>query len=261
MRAQNKKQIKMIKDKTLASSLRNYNIAVACVHASSFVALLIISIVNYDQARQSRQFYIDYPQREAGTYRLFYTLLPFPFITAIAHALAAAGAFNYYEDVLVGGVNALRWVEYSITNGLMTFSIAALVGYTDVTSLLLLLVANVLMQACGYAHELSNRVKRGTLFYLAVGFLPWIYKWTLSVLFLHTQQGDEVFDYDYVAVYGALGLSLTFVAPLVYKYTQLGKSANLETLNYRVEVAYLLLSLTAKLFLDWTITIGNLVHN
>lgn len=237
-------------------SLRNYNVAVACVHATSFVALTVISILNYDKSRRSQDFYLDAPERNVGAYPLLFTLLPFPLITALFHAAAAANAGNYYVEVLSKGMNSLRWIEYSITNGLMTFSVAALVGYTNLTNIVLLVVANVIMQLCGYAHEAVNRLKNvSTLIYLALGFLPWLYKWTLVLVYLHS---NSTLTYDFVAVYGSLAFSLAFVAPLVYKYT--ASEPQSELVNYNTERAYLLLSLTAKLWLDWTITIGNLVE-
>lgn len=61
---------------------------------------------------------------------------------------------------------------------------------------------------------------------------------------------------DGFAIIGSLLLSLAFVFPLVWYYGKTNFSEN----NYRLEMMYIFLSLTAKLYLDWTVVIGNWVE-
>lgn len=222
-----------------------WNVAVACVHLSSFVALTIISFVNLDKAR-----YV--ALGATGSYPIFATLLPFPLITGVFHIATAANVDSYYHSVLVLGVNRLRWIEYGITNGLMTWSVLAIAGagaasvYLPVMGVL----ANFSMQYHGYLFE-QFRAKNGTVLWM--GFLPWIVIWVPTLGYYFARISTALL-YDGFAILGTFAFSIAFVVPLWYRQAK-GDTA---TELYNVELAYIWLSLTAKLWLDWTMTIGNL---
>jgi hypothetical protein len=244
------------------SALRNWNIAPIIVQLISFIALLAISLSDLSGARRVG-LWIDVERgasiRSLGTYPIFATLVPFPAITAIFHLLALLNVDNYYKEVETRGVNRLRWIEYAITNGLMTFSLCTLAGAGGVVLLVASVLANLIMQYFGYLHEYYNHPAGSepkTLWYLIAGFVPWIQIW-VTVLTYYGLNFDTATTSDGVAIIGSLVLSLTFVIPLVWRYRKQPTAKN----NYRMEVFYIILSLTAKLFLDWTVIIGTLVGN
>ena len=245
--------------------LRNWNYVVATVHTSSFIALSIISFIRLADPLFTR--FVDVwttgvtaPITLIGSYPIFATLIPFPFITAIFHVMAACGVGDYYRDVMRRARNTLRWIEYAITNGLMSWSLVFIGG--DGGNLWIAIscvVSNVIMQLFGYLYEHSNEdPKRRNLWLIAVGFLPWIYNWTW-VFVLYGNRASTALLSDGFGIIGSFVWSLAFVAPLVYrKYTRNKSSLRA---NYYTELAYILLSLSAKLWLDWAITVGNLVGN
>jgi len=249
------------KENPYRKRLKLWNTVVAIVQFISFAALLTISLVRLSDAKHVG-LWLDVDRgmaiRDLGTYPLFATLLPFPFITAIFHLLARANVDDYYNQVLNNGTNRLRWIEYSITNGLMTFSLCVLAGARGVVLLVVNLLANCLMQAFGYFHEnLVHSQPPGsrTPKYILFGFLPWLQTWITVITYYAVNFSTATLS-DGFAIIGSLLLSLAFVFPLVWYYGKPNFSEN----NYRLEMMYIFLSLTAKLYLDWTVVIGNWVE-
>lgn len=244
-------------------SLRSWNYAVAAVHFSSFVVLTIISFANQSTAPRAR-LWTDYDGAtltEIANYPLFATLLPFPAITAFFHLLAAWNVDSYYSGVLVKGTNRLRWVEYAITNSLITWSLLTLVGAGNVFLLVAAVFSNVVMQYFGYKHELANHPEESTptLQTLLMGFLPFFAIWTPTLAY--TIAGISAAPaFEIVAVFGSLVFALLFVVPLLIRYRYAGSAEPEIQANYNEEIFYIILSLTAKLFLDWTVTINTLVN-
>lgn len=245
-----------------AHQLKIWNWIAVAVNGISFVALTIITLASLCKARHVN-LWLDVANgtviRSLGSYPLFATLLPFPFITAVFHAIALFTFRSYSTEVLQFGQNRLRWIEYSITNGLMTFSLLALAGGGNVVVLVVNVLANIVMQYFGYLHEDLNHTKpdkatpRRTLRYLLVGFVPWLQIW-LSVLTYFGVNFGSATTSDKVAILGSLFISLLFVLPLL-----LFKGRTLSE-NFQAERLYIILSFTAKLFLDWTIVGGTLAE-
>lgn len=248
-----------VDDNDYRTRLRNWNIAVAIVQTVSFIALLVLSLVYSDKAREV-SIWIDTGRgtiiQQLASYRLYVTLLPFPIITAAFHVLALLMKDKYYDDVLVRGQNLLRWIEYMITNGLMTFSLCTLVGAGGVVLLVVNLIGNIIMQSFGYLHEsrVHGRGKR-TLAYIGFGFLPWLQNWVTIFTYYGLNIGSLRIS-EHLAVVGSFLLSLTFVYPLLAIYWQPHTTKNFFTL----ERTYIILSLTAKLYLDWILVSGTIAN-
>lgn len=236
---------------SLKSLLRRWNWFVVFVHTSSFIALLTLTIVFNDTTRVVA---IDGPPSTlVGSYPLAATLLPFPLITAIFHVLAATNYGNYYVEVLRDGRNTLRWVEYSITNGLMSWSLLFVAG--DGAPLLLAItnvLSNLVMQYFGYRHEQTR-----SLTDLLLGFIPWAFNWSCVFVYWGARASTSSFT-DGLALVGSFVWSIAFTMPLFYRLWTKKTRENVVRINYRVELAYILLSLSAKLWLDWVITGANL---
>lgn len=61
--------------------------------------------------------------------------------------------FQRYASFVEKGYNPIRWTEYSMSAGLMTYIIASLSGITDIKTLVGILIANVALQYTGYSVE------------------------------------------------------------------------------------------------------------
>jgi len=243
-----------------ASSLRTWNGVIGAVHLTSFTALSILSGIFFDQTLQVR-IWTDFGGTEIqslGAYRLFWTLLPFPLITGLIHVwIAVADADNYSRSVLQNGVNRLRWIEYAITNGLISWSVTLLAGAGSLLFPITAVLSNFVMQYFGYLHEVYNhrRTSGRSLWLIFVGFIPWAINWFIVlVYFLERVAREGASVSDWLAVIGSLVWSLAFVAPLLWRYYKPNTVEN----NYTMELIYILLSLSAKLWLDWVVTIGSL---
>lgn len=126
----------------------------AGVHAASFIVQLVLCIVFAD-----RLFNVELTiQRDGweslGSYPVAWLILSFAPITAAFHVWEARK--RVLKQVHRDGANGWRWLEYSITAGIMTWAVAQASGATDVNTLILLLFANVGMQLAGYAMERRN---------------------------------------------------------------------------------------------------------
>lgn len=253
----------MVKD--YKQELQWWNILVTIVHSSSFIALSLISFIRLATTDETRYVNIwltsvvdPGPSGYIGSFPIFATLIPFPFITAIFHILAALGVDKYYPNVLKRGINRLRWIEYSITNGLMSWSLVFIAGNGgNLFIAISAVISNFFMQYCGYIHEKSPD---RNIWLLLLGFIPWTLNWTfVLLLYFYRLFGTGVVLSDSFGILGSFVWSLLFVAPLLYrKYT---RNKSVLRANYNTELAYILLSLSAKIWLDWSITIGNLVGN
>jgi len=247
----------------LKKKLYWWNIAVTTVHWSSFTAILIISLTRLDTVTTVGIWFDDNlgftVPKSLGSYELFATLVPFPFITGVFHLLAAYNVDNYYYNVLNIGVNRMRWIEYTITNGLMTWSLCVLAGAGSILIPITCVLLNVTMQSYGWFHEKRNHrviYQVRSLVPLLIGFIPWFGIWAVVFTYYGANMSTMVLS-DGFAVIGTFIWSLTFVLPLLWRYQKENTVEN----NYQMEVAYIILSLTAKLWLDWTVVIGNLVGN
>jgi len=250
-----------VAERNFRSKLRKWNIAAVVIQSISFIALLILSVVFRDKARLVN-LWVETDRGSSiqtlAAYPLYSTLLPFPIITALFHVLALCKVDNYYANVLLRGTNRLRWIEYSITNGLMTFSLCTLAGAGGVVLLVGNILANFLMQYFGYLHEKlthDTEPSKRTLSYIGFGFLPWLQNWVTILTYYGLNVVDTKVS-EHLAILGSFLLSLLFVYPLLAIY---GREHNMRNF-FVLERTYIILSLTAKLYLDWIIVIGTVAN-
>lgn len=197
------------------------------------------------------------------------TLLPFiPLTSALSH-LSQALLLNkpWLSSRLHHGRNPLRWMEYTVSAGLMFWVIGQLCGITELSLLLELLALNGCLQYCGYRVECSFRdatalptedgntayeqartwFHRGLFFYLLC-WLPPVSSFAVA------QPPDIVYVIFAVqlCLFSSFGLIQTLVLRERYNtYTRIGS----DTVLWQ-EKAYTVLSFLAKGSLILILLIG-----
>lgn len=203
------------------------------IHASSFIAALVVSII---YAKNSFLGIID----GLPPYPMIWVDLPFPIITALFHG--AIGFVPYVQKLYLYYVfkenrNPLRWFEYSITASLMTWVILQLSGVTNIYLLVITgIIGNIYLQSQGYLQELLPKSWIPTL----VGWMIFSTQWTIIFT---TFTNRQWFVYSIL-----IGM---FIFYCFFGFVQLSRAS-----AYRQDFAYLLLSLTSKLYLTWNLLIA-----
>lgn len=157
------------------SNLKKYNLAALCVHGLSFLGQIVLTILystiySVDFFSVLTTDFLIYDPTKGGffvnlvslkNYNPLWVLVWFPLITCLFHSLVITKFFypRYVYSVVILGMNPLRWVEYSITAGLMTWVIAIQSGVTNVIILTLLIGGNITMNLLGLYHERVNSSK------------------------------------------------------------------------------------------------------
>lgn len=159
-----------------------------------------------------------------------------------------------YDDMIENNMNPLRFIEYSFSASIMLISIAILNGVTDVNLITSIAVLTAACQLCGLAVEYVNDLKIKWLLHL-IGWLQ--FAWAYGIIFHaffrsikssndNKAPGPPSFVYVIVILIFLLYSSFGIVQLLELV---LGEKFN----KYTKEKTYVLLSLTAKLFLGWMI--------
>ena len=79
------------------------------------------------------------------------------FLAASANHLLSATLLNrFYEADLRRGRNRLRWAEYAVGATILMLVIALYTGVTDVTALVVVGAATIVMICCGWMQEALN---------------------------------------------------------------------------------------------------------
>jgi|SRR6056297_737878 len=237
----------------LKRRLRRVEWIASAVNGVSFVALLTLTLVFLSRTPFA-PLWTDFGGvvQARGQFPLAVTVLAFPLITSLFHAAQALDAYDFYQYGLVLGYTPHRWLEYAITNGLITFDIFLLAGAGSVPLLLSALVLNALMNFCGYLHERANSARQESLGYLFLGFLPWLPLWLVPLVY-YAESASRSPTYYGTAILGSFVISLLFPLPLVWRYYTSTERARA---NYYTKVMYAVLSFTSKLYLGWVVVLG-----
>lgn len=230
--------------KNLKKALSRWNLAIAIIFVLFFVAILLTAIFAIPPVILP----ITIRASPLTTFDLNWTLIPFSIITAIFHFVAFFDLWDYSKLLLCGGQSQIRWTEYAVTNTLMMITVAAVSGVSDVSILFFVIpFANIAMQWFGLQHERSSDY---TMAYLWWGFLPWAVIWAPIIIALF--DGGAVAGWATAAAVFSFIASFAFPAVLLWRANVASSQAN----NYRAEVGFFVLSLTAKIGLDLVIIIG-----
>ena len=203
-------------------------------------------------------FTISTQSSDVSTISLHWTIFFFHLLSFIFQMGALLPAYEYSKKVLEGR-NPLRFIEYSLSASLMLIAIALLTGVRDVVILILICVATAACMFCGAACEY---LPTGTL-RLVTHLVGWVcilaaYMPILLYFFVANYQPHQAptnpaapdFLYNIVISQVLLSQSLGCAQPLqLYgkNWTFVG------AIGREPEVAYTILSLTAKSILGWMI--------
>ena len=157
-----------------------------------------------------------------------------------------------YSDMVENSKNPLRFIEYSFSASIMLIAIALLNGVTDINLITSIAVLTAACQLCGLAVEYvdSKVIKRllhftGWLqFCWAYGIIGHAFFQSVNAAQDSSGSGPPDFVYAIVIVLFLLYASFGFV-----QLTELVTDLN----PFTKEKSYVILSLTAKLFLGWMI--------
>jgi len=243
--------------------LRKLNIVAGFLHLTQGIAVLLLSknfllpisgsYLKFNPISQSL---------EPTTQFLFNLSLPllvaiFLFICAVAHFTIAAVYNKQYNSQLKQGINAARWIEYSLSASVMIVGIALMVGIYDAMSLLMLFALVAIMNLLGLVMEVHNQTTKKTnwisfLVGCLAGLVPWVV--IAFYLWLGAANGSSAPTFVYWIFVSIFIFFNCFAINMVLQYKKVGPWKN----YLYGELAYIILSLVTKSLLAWQVFAGTL---
>jgi len=176
------------------------------------------------------------------------------FLAAAVHHLLSATALNaVYEADLRRGRNRLRWAEFAVSAPILMLLIALYTGVTDVTALVVVGAAAIVMVCCGWMQEALNPpVRRSTTmvpFWAGVmaGVVPWAIVAGQMIGGAATPQFGLSIFLSLFILWASFGVNQWL------QYRQVGPWAD----YLYGERTFLVLSLVAKTALAWQVVAGS----
>lgn len=268
-------------DEEQLKRIRDWHWGYVFVQTLSGVAILtLLLILKYGQGKSGFTGYLftdtfdletETPIiHSVGSFEVGFLLVPMPFLTALSHLIQLilinrsrnpknTWAVRYVED-LKRGVNAFRWIEYSITASLMTSILFLLCGGTNVYLFFLLGVAcNMAMQWQGYQFELlmDNPKFLERCSPMIAGFIiftaQWAILWTMFALTI--AENAKVPWFVYASFIGVFVTFLVFPAIQIMRYFKWWIFKKWFEYEFYFNIA----SNGSKLYLDWILAIAVIV--
>lgn len=245
-------------------NLRRWNLAMAALHFTQGVLMLLISS---DFTLPVTSSFLQLNPDTNGLEPVMDTLFDlrlgpliasFLFVSCIAHlTVSAPGVYQWYLANLSRGVNYARWAEYSVSASIMMVLIAMLVGIYEVTALLLIFSANAAMIFFGWVMERVNQGREekdwsAFVFGSIIGLMPWV----AITIYLAGSGGEngDVPGFVYGIFFSIFVTFNVFAINMYLQYKAIGPWRN----YVFGEFVYILLSLTAKSLLAWQVYAGTL---
>lgn len=181
----------------------------------------------------------------------------FLFLCAIAHFTIATIYRKKYEQNLVHGINAARWIEYSLSASVMIVAVALLVGIYDLMSLVMLFALVAIMNLLGLVMEVHNQTTKKTHWIsywigCLAGIIPWVV--IAFYLWLGADNGSAAPTFVYWIFVSIFLFFNCFAINMVLQYKKVGPWKN----YVYGELVYIVLSLVAKSLLAWQVFAGTL---
>jgi hypothetical protein len=263
------KVAKVSTPETKLKGLRKWNFVMAFLHFIQGVAIIILSTDSLFAVTTSYLTTDSLASTEGApvlvnaTRNLFdvnlaYVIAAFFFMSAIAHIYMATVYRKKYEQNLLVGMNKVRWYEYGISASTMMIAIAMLSGVQDLSTLVMIFGATLVMNLCGLIMEVHNQTtsKTSWLSYVVgtiAGLGPWV---VIGIYFWGSNQfGDGSIPSFVYAIYASLFVFFSSFAVNMYlQYKGKGRWS-----DYLFgEKVYMILSLVAKSALAWQVFFGTL---
>ena len=183
----------------------------------------------------------------------------FMFLSSIAHLSVSTFGFSWYKKNLQNHINRARWIEYSLSSSLMIVIIAALVGITDVSFLVVLFAVNASMIFFGWLMETYNQLTDKVvwtpfIFGCIAGIAPWI---AIVIRFLSSVSRSPV-DVPGFVIAIIVSLFIFFNIFALNQFLQYKKTGPWQDYLFG-EKMYIILSLVAKSALAWQVFSGTLM--
>jgi hypothetical protein len=196
------------------------------------------------------------------------TLVEFPVAYIAPIFLLLSASFHFYisspmyvrryEQNIKNGINPLRWWEYSISSSLMLVVLLMLGGLIELSVVVFVFTLNFIMNMMGLMMEKYNQLTPKTdWFPFNIGVLAGIVPWLMGGLYFWMSTENIS---DSIPGYARAGFLLTFIffnTFAINMWLQYKKIGKWKKYSYG-EKGYILLSLTAKSALGWTIVLGTL---
>lgn len=243
--------------------LRKFNLIMAGLHAVQGLVVLLIStnlsvpISGSYLVLNKATIHLEPATKPLFDLRLAWLIAGFFFLSALAHLIIATIYNKRYNRDLKLGINKARWIEYSISAGIMMVAIATLVGVYDAMSLLMVFVLVSVMNLMGLVMEIHNQTTQKTnwISYLVgcwAGIIPWVVIAFYMALAAHEGSRAPTFVYW---IFGSIFVFFScFAVNMVLQYKKIGPWKN----YLYGERVYIILSLVAKSLLAWQVFGGTL---
>lgn len=172
---------------------------------------------------------------------------------ALNHGLSATLLRRTYAAELRHGRNRIRWAEYSVSAPILILLVALVTGVTDVTALVVIGAATLVMIVCGWMQEALNPPGRRTTTMVPFwsGVVASAVPWSIVAVHMVGASGDQEFG---LSIFLSLFiLWASFGANQWLQFRQVGPWSD----YLYGEQTYLVLSLVAKSALAWQIVTGS----
>ncbi|WP_042937892.1 heliorhodopsin HeR [Rhodococcus sp. AW25M09] len=189
--------------------------------------------------------------------RISVAIAVFLALAALDHLLTATVLRDRYETDLREGLNRFRWIEYSVSATIMIILISFYTGITGISSVVLIIGANVAMILFGWLQEVMNPPGRAETtmlpfwFGCVAGAAPWV---AIIINLIGSASSGQLPGFVWGIIVSLFVFFVSFALNQWLQYRRIGKWA-----EYAYgEKAYLVLSLVAKSALAWQIFGGSL---
>ncbi len=248
--------------------LKRFNMIMGFFHLVQGILMVFLATTVIQKIAEFQpvitQFYIRYnPQtqsletasRELFTLPFGILVASFLFISAIAHGLITLFSKRYFDD-LGKGINRFRWFEYALSSSIMIVLIATLFGIYDIASLLLIFVANAVMNLFGLVMEqLNSGAEKGKVRWgpFVWGSLAGLAPWAAILLYMFGTGDFSRVPWFVWAIIGSYFVAFnTFPINMILQYRRVGRWKD----YLYGERVYIILSLAAKSILAWLVLFG-----
>lgn len=183
----------------------------------------------------------------------------FLLISALFHFIISSPFYiRRYEQNIKNGINPLRWWEYAISSSLMLVVLMMLGGLIELSTIVFIFTLNFIMNMMGLMMEKYNQLtKKTSWFPYNIGVIAGIVPWIMGGLYFWVSTSNIG---DAIPAYAQFGFLLTFLffnTFAINMWLQYKKIGKWKDYAYGEKV-YIVLSLTAKSALGWTIVLGTL---